>query len=193
QEWARAIANLEDFPLQPRTRHLRHGHVRRADRGLQTSLWLRDHAAGPATPGVDQRHHKPDRRMDRPTDHRGFPLGSGPRYLLRDRDRSYGAIVHRRLRAMGIRDHPTAPRSPWQNGHVERLIGSVRRECLDHIVVFGEAHLRRVLAAYATYYNDVRTHLTVGKDAPVHRPIQRSGQITARPILGGLHNKYCRM
>jgi transposase InsO family protein len=94
---------------------------------------------------------------------------------------------------MGIRDHPTAPRSPWQNGHVERLIGSIRRECLDHVVVFGEAHLRRVLAAYATYYNDVRTHLTVGKDKPVHRPIQRSGQITARPILGGLHHQYCRM
>jgi transposase InsO family protein len=78
---------------------------------------------------------------------------------------------------MGIRDHPTAPRSPWQNGHAERLIGSIRRECLDHIVVFGEAHLRRILAAYATYYNDVRTHLSLSKDSPAHRPIHRYGQI----------------
>jgi transposase InsO family protein len=118
-----------------------------------------------------------------------FPWNEVPDHLIRDRDGSYGHAVSRRLAAMGIRDHPTAPRSPWQNGHVERLIGSIRRECLDHVVVFGEAHLRRVLAAYATYHNDVRTHLTVGKDAPV----QRSGQITARPILGGLHHQYCRM
>ncbi len=67
---------------------------------------------------------------------------------------------------MGIRDHPTAPRSPWQNGHAERLIGSIRRECLDHIVVFGEVYLRRILAAYAGYYNGARTHLSLGKDAP---------------------------
>src|SRR5580704_1932917 len=193
QEWARAIANLEDFPLQPRTRHLRHGHVRRADRGLQTSLWLRDHAAGPATPGVDQRHHKPDRRMDRPTDHRGFPLGSGPRYLLRDRDRSYGAIVHRRLRAMGIRDHPTAPLSPWQNGHVERLIGSIRRECLDHVLVLSEAHLHGILRAYADYYNRTRTHLALGKDAPLGRTVQVAGSLKAIPLLGGLHHEYVRM
>jgi transposase InsO family protein len=86
-----------------------------------------------------------------------FPWDQSPRYLLRDRDRSYGSIVRRRLQAMGIRDHPTAPRSPWQNGHVERLIGSIRRECLDHIVVMGEASLRRTLKAYARYYNEVRT------------------------------------
>jgi transposase InsO family protein len=94
---------------------------------------------------------------------------------------------------MGIRDRPTAPRSPWQNGHAERLIGSIRRECLDHIVVFGEAHLRRVLAAYATYYNDLRTHLTLAKDAPLPRPIQRFGGIRAQPLLGGLHHHYCRI
>jgi len=94
---------------------------------------------------------------------------------------------------MGIRDHPTAPRSPWQNGHAERLIGSIRRECLDHIVVFGEAHLRRILAAYAGYYNELRPHLTLDKDSPDHRPVQRHGQLAARPILGGLHHQYCRM
>jgi transposase InsO family protein len=121
-----------------------------------------------------------------------FPWSVVPDHLIRDRDRSYGHTVTRRLAAMGIRDHPTAPRSPWQNGHAERLIGSIRRECLDHIVVLGEAHLRRILAAYATYYNDVRTHLALGKDAPLPRPVQRSGRITAQPILGGLHHEYCR-
>ena len=86
--------------------------------------------------------------------------------LIRDRDASYGQVVAKRLAAMGIRDHPTAPRSPWQNGHAERLIGSIRRECLDHIVIFGEAHLRGILAAYTGYYNGVRTHLSLDKDAP---------------------------
>ena len=94
---------------------------------------------------------------------------------------------------MGIRDHPTAPRSPWQNGHTERLIGSIRRECLDHIAVFCEAHLRRILFAYAGYYNKVRTHLSLAKDSPGHRPVQRYGQVVTRPILGGLHHEYGRM
>ena len=89
-----------------------------------------------------------------------FPWDDAPQYLIRDRDRIYGAVVTRRLRAMGIRDKPTAPASPWQNGFAERLIGSIRRECLDHIVVFGEAHLRRILRSYACYYNDVRTSVT---------------------------------
>jgi transposase InsO family protein len=122
-----------------------------------------------------------------------FPWNDAPDHMIRDRDGSYGHAVVRRLASMGIRDHPTAPRSPWQNGHAERLIGSIRRECLDHIVVLGEAHLRRILTAYATYYNDVRTHLALGKDAPARRPIQRFGEIAARPILGGLHHEYCRM
>lgn len=117
-----------------------------------------------------------------------FPWDTAPAYLLRDRDTTYGAVVRQRLKAMGIRDRPIAPRSPWQNGHVERLIGSIRRECLDHVVVFGEAHLRRILTKYANYYNGSRTHLALGKDAPNHRPIQRRGSITIRPLLGGLHH-----
>ena len=116
-----------------------------------------------------------------------------PRYLLRDRDRSYGSIVRRRLHAMGIRDHPTAPRSPWQNGHVERLIGSIRHECLDHIVVMGEASLRCTLKAYARYYNEVRTHRSLHKDAPETRPAQFTGSIPSRPVLGGLHHHYVRV
>ena len=91
-----------------------------------------------------------------------------------------------------IREHTIAPRSPWLNGHAERLIGSIRRECLDHVVMLGENHLRRVLRAYAAYYNGFRTHLSLGKDAPTHRPIQRLGRLVARSILGGLHHQYCR-
>ena len=121
-----------------------------------------------------------------------FPCDDTPDYLIRDREASYGHAVTKRLAAMGIRDHPTAARSPWQNGHAERLIGSIRRECLDHIVVFGEVHLRRILGAYTGYYNELRTHLSLDKDSPGHRPIQRFGQISARPILGELHHEYCR-
>jgi transposase InsO family protein len=121
-----------------------------------------------------------------------FPWDAAPTHLIRDRDGAYSRIVTHRLTAMGIRDHPIAPRSPWQNGHAERLIGSIRRECLDHIVVFGEAHLRRVLAAYSVYYNELRTHLSLDKDSPGQRAIQRFGPIITLPILGGLHHDYCR-
>jgi hypothetical protein len=93
---------------------------------------------------------------------------------------------------MGIRDRPTAPRSPWQNECVERLIGWIRRECLDHVVIFGEAHLCRILKAYVSYCNAVQTHLSLNKDAPIHRPIQRFGRIISVPVLGGLHHQYCR-
>jgi transposase InsO family protein len=121
-----------------------------------------------------------------------FPWNEAPAYLIRDRDASYGHAVARRLAAMGIRDHPTAAHSPWQNGYAERLIGSIRSECLDHIVVFGEAHLRRVLVAYAKYYNEVRPHSSLDKDSPRHRPVLRLGYVLGRPILGGLHHHYCR-
>jgi len=113
--------------------------------------------------------------------------------MIRDRDRIYGTVVTRRLRAMGIRDKPIAPASPWQNGFAERLIGSIRRECLDHVIVLGEAHLRRILKNYAAYYNGVRTHRSLQKDAPVSRPVQRSGAIISHAILGGLHHQYARI
>jgi transposase InsO family protein len=122
-----------------------------------------------------------------------FPWSTAPRYLVRDRDRIYGSIVPRRLRAMGIRDKPIAPASPWQNCFAERLIGSIRRECVDHIVVLGEAHLRRILESYARYYNDIRTHRSLDKDAPAFRPIQRIGNIASHAILGGLHHHYVRV
>jgi transposase InsO family protein len=122
-----------------------------------------------------------------------FPWNEAPRHLIRDRDGAFGPAYTRRIRAMGIRDHPVAARSPWQNGHVERLISSVRRECLDHLVVPGEAHLRRTLKTYVAYYNEVRTHLTLDKDAPDGRRSEAVGTIVAIPILGGLHHQYVRV
>jgi transposase InsO family protein len=122
-----------------------------------------------------------------------FPWNEAPRYLIRDQDGIYGMTVRRRLRAMGIRDKPIAPGSPWQNGCAERLIGTIRRECLDHLMVFGEAHLRRVLGEYAAYYNGSRTHRALNQDTPVHRAVQSIGVITSRPVLGGLHHQYCRI
>src|SRR3979409_927214 len=122
-----------------------------------------------------------------------FPWDGAPHYLIRDRDQIYGSVVTRRLRAMGIRDKPITPASPWQNGFAERLIGSIRRECVDHFIVLGETHLRRILRSYARYYNEIRTHRSLDKDAPVSRPVQRTGIISSCPILGGLHHQYVRV
>jgi transposase InsO family protein len=122
-----------------------------------------------------------------------FPWNEAPRYMIRDRDRIYGAVVTRRLRAIGIRDKPTAPASPWQNSVAERLIGSIRRESVDHMIVLGEAHLSRILKSYARYYNGVRTHRSLNKDAPISRSVQRDGVIRSRAILGGLHHHYSRI
>jgi len=121
-----------------------------------------------------------------------FPWDTAPLYLVRDNDGAYGGAFRRRVRAMGIRDRPTRPYSPWMNGHVERLIGSIRRECLDHVIIFDADHLRRVLRAYGEYYNESRTHLALAKDAPDGRPVEARGKIISRPILGGLHHRYGR-
>jgi transposase InsO family protein len=122
-----------------------------------------------------------------------FPWDEAPHYLVRDQDRVYGVAVTRRLRAMGIRDKPIAAGSPWQNGFAERLIGSIRRECTDHIVALSEGHLRRALRSYARYYNEMRTHRSLDKDPPVSRSVQRTGRIISRAILGGLHHQYVRV
>src|SRR6202051_3735895 len=116
-----------------------------------------------------------------------------PCYLIRDRDGAYGEVFIRRLRTICIRDRPTSPLSPWQNAYAERLIGSIRRECLDHVVVLGERHLRHVLLSYMNYYNETRTHLSLNKDSPLSRTVKRAGRILCRPILGGLHHKYVRI
>ena len=122
-----------------------------------------------------------------------FPWNLAPAYLVRDNDRAYGHVFTSRVRAMGIRDRPISPGSPWQNGSAERLIGTLRCECLNQMLIFSETHLRRILSAYAAYYNQARTHLALRKDAPLHRAVQRSGAIVAIPILAGLHHQYVRI
>jgi transposase InsO family protein len=122
-----------------------------------------------------------------------FPWASAPTYLVRDNDRAYGHAFSRRVMAMGIRDRPISPRSPWQNGHMERLIGTLRRECLDRMLILGDAHLRQILTSYACYYNDSRTHLSLHKDTPLGRAVQQYGNITATPVLSGLHHRYARI
>ena len=97
------------------------------------------------------------------------------------------------MRAMGIRDRPIAPASPWQNGFAERLIGSIRRECLDHLVILNEAHLRRILQKYTDYYNNIRTHRSLNKDALAFRPVDQFGKVASQAILGGLHHHYVRI
>jgi len=124
---------------------------------------------------------------------KAFPWTEAPRYLVRDRDAIYGAAVTRRLRAMGIRDKPVAAGSPWQNSFAERLIGSIRRECVDYVIALGEQHLRRVLKSYASYYDSAKTHRSLDKDTPVSRPVQRIGRIVSRAPVGGLHLQYVRI
>ncbi len=123
-----------------------------------------------------------------------FPWDSAPRYLLRDRDGTYGAKFHETAAWIGIREVLTAPQSPWQNPFVERLIGSIRRECLDHVIIFNETGLRRALKDYFEYYERCRTHLSLDKDAPVSRPVQppSHGKVIEIPQVGGLHHVYTR-
>ena len=123
-----------------------------------------------------------------------FPWDTAPRYLLRDRDAPYGPVFRDRVRVMGIKEVVTTPRSPWQNAYVERLIGSIRHECLDHIIIFNEHHLRRALSSYFQYHHQTRTHLSLDKDCPETRPIHppTAGKIIAFPEVGGLHHRYER-
>ena len=124
-----------------------------------------------------------------------FPWDTAPRFLLRDRDSSYGPAFSTRIKAMGITEIVTAAHSPWQNAYVERVIGSIRRECLDQVIVFNERHLRRVLSSYVDYYHRSRTHLSLRKDCPNPRPIEppTRGRVIALPQVGGLHHRYQRL
>ena len=122
-----------------------------------------------------------------------FPDDAAPGFLVRDRDRIYDATVRRRVAGLGITEVVTSPMSPWQSPYVERLIGSIRRECVDHVIVINDRHLRRLLRAYITYYHRSRTHLGLGKDTPDPRPVcRRCGRIVATPEVGGLHHRYDR-
>jgi transposase InsO family protein len=124
-----------------------------------------------------------------------FPEDTAPRYMIRDRDGIYGEQFRRRIEGIGIDEVLTAPQSPWQNPYAERLVGSVRRECLDHIIVLGERHLHRILKSYFAYYHRSRTHLSLSKDAPEPRPIHppSMGKVVALPEVGGLHHRYERL
>ena len=117
-----------------------------------------------------------------------------PRFLIRDRDGTYGHVVRERLRGMGIAEVLTAPRSPWQNGYAERLIGSIRRECLDHLIVLSERHLLRILGEYFEYYHCSRPHQSLDGNSPAPRETQmpERGRIVSEPVLGGLHHCYRR-
>jgi putative transposase len=124
-----------------------------------------------------------------------FPWDTAPRFLLRDRDSSYGAEFSKRADAMGIREVVISPRSPWQNPYVERVIGSIRRECLDHFIIFNERRLRRVLSSYQDYYHRTRTHLSLREDSPDPRPVHppTRGKVIAIPQVGSLHHRYERL
>jgi putative transposase len=121
-----------------------------------------------------------------------FPFETAPKYLLRDRDALYGFVLRQQIEGLGITEVLGAPRSPWQRAYVERMIGSIRRDCLDHVIVFEESSLHRILGRYLDYYHDSRTHLSLDKDAPTPRPVQPAGRIVALPQLGGLHHRYER-
>ena len=123
-----------------------------------------------------------------------FPWDTAPKYLLRDRDSIYGAWFKQRVQSMGIEEVLTAYHSPWQNAYVERLNGSIRRECTDHVIVFSENHLRRILRSYFEYYNNDRTHLGIGKETPIARQVSErqssSAKLIELPRVGGLHHRY---
>ncbi|MBI1894760.1 MAG: transposase [Candidatus Rokubacteria bacterium] len=123
-----------------------------------------------------------------------FPDDTAPAYLLRDRDQVYGHAFRQRVKGMQTREVLTAAQSPWQNPFVERLIGSIRHECLDQVLVLHEQHLRRILTRYFAYYHRARTHLSLEKDAPDVRPIERPemGTVVQLPEVGGLHHRYVR-
>jgi len=123
-----------------------------------------------------------------------FPDDSAPRWLLRDRDAIYGDLFRRRVASLRISEVISSPSSPWQNPYAQRLIGSIRRECLDHVIVFNQTHLRRTLARYVFYYQGSRTHVSLGKDAPTPRRVQapKEGCVIAFPEVGGLHHHYER-
>ena len=124
-----------------------------------------------------------------------FLWDSAPRYVIRNRDSVYGDLVRARIKAMGLEEVVPAPRSPRQNPFVERMIGSIGWECLDHLIVIDERHRRCILASYFNYYHRSRTHLSLGKDSPVPRPVEsaKAGKIIALPQVGGLHHRYERL
>jgi Integrase core domain len=157
---------------------------RSADDLVSAVVWISDPGALPPRASVAGCDRTPECRLDRPSTDRGLRLAADASvHRSRSRLRLW-RYRPQRLRAMGIRDRPISPKSPWQNGCSERLIGSIRRDCLDHVVVFGKRHLRHLLNSYEKYYNEARTHLSLQKDAPIPRAVQTVGRTLAVPVLG---------
>ena len=123
-----------------------------------------------------------------------FPYDTAPKYLLGDRDSIYGSVFVERVQGMGIQEKLIAPRSPWQTPFVERLIGSIRRECLDRVIVFHERQRKQVLESYGEYYHEVRPHRSLAHDSPIPRPVEspERGKVIELPRVGGLHHHYSR-
>jgi transposase InsO family protein len=190
QEKAATVAGLEDLSSQSRRWYRVDRYVCRSFRLLYGSLVVQHSRRELLWLGVTA-HPTAEWIAHQLTE--AFGWSEPPRYIIRDRDGAYGSAFIRRLTAMGIRDRPISTRSPWQNGVAERLIRSIRRNCLDHVVIFGERHLRHLLNSYQQYCNEARTHLSLRKDAPMPRQVQRAGRVLALPILGGLHHRYVRV
>jgi hypothetical protein len=194
QKASTSFSKLEDLSRQPcwRARFRRLLHRAYCD----LSSPLRSGAAGsPSAPlGSFQRDRASDAAWTAQQIREAFPQDRAPRYLIGDRDRVYGELFRDRVRELGVTEVLTAPQSPWQNAWAERLIRSIRRECLDHLIVLGEKHLRRILRSYFEYYEESRTHLSLGKDAPSTRAVQppELGAIVEIPQVGGLHHRYER-
>ncbi len=188
------VINVADLPNESRGVPGVGGFLRRADPHRPRAVRARAPHPPPSPNRPPGGHRTSHRRMDRATDHRGLSNDTTPRWLLRDRDAIYGDVFRRRVAGMGITEVITSPSSPWQNPYAERLIGSIQRESLDHVIVRGTRHLRRLLAAYLTYYHDARTHLVLEKDAPTTRCVQTptEGSVVAFPEVGGLHHRYER-
>ena len=161
---------------------------------LSPALRVLDSSTQPPRTRACQRHRPPHRRLDRPPLVESFPEETAPKYLLRDRDAIYGDVFVRRVKGLGISEILIAPRAPWQNPFAERVIGSIRRECLDHVIVINERHLRRLLRRYLAYYNATRPHQSLHNDSPHPREVQTpaGGRIVAIPQVGGLHHRYQR-
>ena len=122
-----------------------------------------------------------------------FPNDESPRFLIRDRGSIYGEFFRQRIKHMCIKEVVTAPRSPWQNPYVERLIGSIRRECLNHVIVLHAGHLQRILRSYFDYYQESRPHLSLNRNSPIEREVETNGKVIAIPQVGGLHHRYRRV
>ena len=181
------------LPAQSCAEHRRHGFVRSPDHWLRSTLCLYHYSTRPQRPCLDQRHNKSDSRMDRASDNRAFPWHGAPRYLIRDRDHIYGATLTGRLRAMGIRDKPIAPLTlaEWFCRTTD-WVDPARVRRPFHRLGRG-APAPNSLKTYAGYYNKIRTHRSLDKDAPAFRPVQRVGNIASHAILGGLHHHYVRI